>query len=548
MSFLSNRYFLAFLFLLFSLALYSINLERPAHSDEFYHLLAARGLLETGEPAIGATGQYWRGFPLTWLVAQSFALFGDSVAAGRLPSIVITAALVAALFLFLHREAGARAAWLGAGLYAVSPFAISIAQFVRFYSVQCLVFFIAAWLVYSMLRPPFRLARIAPLGLLASLLLGVAIYFQPTTYFGIIGLALWGTGVVALPWLTDNQVPRARKRQVIFGLVAIALLVLAGLWFSGVFVTLWEDHYRATALFNRAQADHFWYYHAWYVLFYPTLWTLSGLLAVLAWIKAPRITSFLLAIFALGFLLNSFAGAKNMRYIAYAEPFLFALWGIGLAALWTIAGEAAGRLREQLAGSGFSLLPPPLAGRAATTILVLAGFFTILANPAWLRSVTLIADITVPPELPPTRWDAAAPALAPWLEQVEAVVTTDELGMLYFYDRADYMLNASRFQELPAGDLQPFGRDARTSVPVIDDVASLEAIMDCHASGLFIVPSGHWIDGARPEGYVSAVAELILARTERLALPPDSHLAAFVWHDVASPDCAVPPDRRPPGR
>lgn len=547
MSILANKYSTAFVFFILSLVIYSLNLERPAHPDEFYHLLAARGLLATGEPAIGETGQYWRGFPLTWLVAQSLDLFGDSLSAGRLPSVVMVAALVAVLFLFLHREAGARAAWLGAGLFALSPFAISIAQFVRFYSVQCLLFFVAAWLIYSMLRPPFRAARIVPFGILASLLLGAAVYFQPTTYFGIVGLALWSTGVVALPWFLDSQVPRARKHRALLLIAAIGFLLIIVLWHSSILVKFW-DTYRSTALFHRHEADHFWYYHAWYMLFYPTLWTLSGLLVVLALIKASRITLFLLSIFAVGFLLNSFAGPKNVRYIAYAQPFLFALWGIGLAALWTIASDAISRWRERLAGAGFSLLPPPQAGRAAATMLVLAAFFTVLANPAWLRSVTLLAGITVPPELPPTRWDAAAPVLAPLLEQVGAVVTTDELGLLYFYGRADYMLNASRFEELPAGERQPFGRDSRTSVPVIDDSPSLEAIMDCHTSGLFILPSSHWLDGARPSIDARVAAELILARTERLELPPSSHLTAFVWHGVANSDCAVPPDRRPSGR
>jgi len=70
------------------LLLYSINLGRPAHYDEFFHLLAAEGLLATGEPAIGEDGRYWRGYPLTWLVAQSFALLGPSVAVARLPAML----------------------------------------------------------------------------------------------------------------------------------------------------------------------------------------------------------------------------------------------------------------------------------------------------------------------------------------------------------------------------------------------------------------------------------------------------------------------------
>ena len=58
--------------------LYSINLGRMAHPDEYYHILAAHGLLATGEPRI-AEGIYTRVYLHTWLVAQSFALFGESL-------------------------------------------------------------------------------------------------------------------------------------------------------------------------------------------------------------------------------------------------------------------------------------------------------------------------------------------------------------------------------------------------------------------------------------------------------------------------------------
>lgn len=539
-----RKYTSALALFIISLMVYSINLERAAHPDEFYHLLAARGLLQTGEPAIGETGHYWRGLPLTWLVAQSLDLFGDSLTAGRLPSVVMTAILVTLLFLFLHREVGTRAAWLGAGLFATSPFAIGIAQFVRFYSVQCLLFFVAAWLVYIMMGRPWRPRRMLPLAILAASLLAAAVYFQPTTLFGIVALALWTASVIALPWLMDGNVPGRRKRTISIAIIALALVTLASLWLSGALAALWHN-YRTTALFNLAEADRFWYYHAWYVLFYPTMWTLSGFLTVFALVKAPRPTLFLLTIFIVGFLLNSFAARKSIRYIAYAQPFLFAIWGVGLAAVWTMASDAMDRLKGQLISESFNLLSPVAARRVAGTILFLAGLFTVLANPAWIRSVTQIADITVPPELPPTRWDAAAPVLDPWLEQVDAVVASNELGLLYYYGRADYLLSASKLQEQPKDERQPFVRDLRTSVPIIDDPAGLEAIIDCHASGLFIIESGHWLGGSRLRNDVREVADLVLARMEPLELPWRSHLKAFVWEGAANPDCAVPPDRRP---
>jgi 4-amino-4-deoxy-L-arabinose transferase-like glycosyltransferase len=116
----SLRYWLAPVLIgIASLLIYSINLEKPPHHDELYHMLAAKGLLATGEPAIGEDGRYWRGYPWTWLVARSFELFGESLSAGRLPSVVLMAALVVLLFEFLRREAGGTAAWLRFGDAAV---------------------------------------------------------------------------------------------------------------------------------------------------------------------------------------------------------------------------------------------------------------------------------------------------------------------------------------------------------------------------------------------------------------------------------------------
>lgn len=515
-----------------SLLLYGINIERAPHHDELYHILAAEGLLATGEPAIGEAGRYWRGYPLTWLVAQSFALLEPGLAAARLPAVLCMAGLVALLFLFLHREAGALAAWLGAGLFALSPFAIELAQFVRFYSLQSLLFFAAAWIVYTIAGRPWSTARHLPLAGLALLLLGVAFHLQPTTLLGAAGLVLWAGGAVLLPWLADPTVPRRRKQYTLLALVAAGLVMTALLWAAGLLAALWQD-YRSTALFNRPQADQFWYYHAWYSLLYPTLWTTSGLLAIVALIARPRLASFLLVVFAAGFLLNSFAASKGMRYIAYAQPFLFGFWGLALSALLVGARELQARSRERL-GARLTLLPAAFA-RALATLLVLGALaFLVVANPASLRTVALLAGVTVPPELPPNDWPAARPVLEPWIDRVEAVVTTDELRMLYYYGRADYLLSATKFEELPAARRRPFGRDFRTDVPVIADAESLELVMRCHASGLFVTPTQHAADGARARSEVAAVAGLLDTRARELELPGRSRLAAFVWEEGAA--------------
>ncbi len=83
--------------------LYSINLGRLPQPDELHHAIAARGLLAHGIPSI-AEGQYDRVLLHSWMVAGAYALFGDSLAVARLPSVLCMAVLVGLMFVWLRRE------------------------------------------------------------------------------------------------------------------------------------------------------------------------------------------------------------------------------------------------------------------------------------------------------------------------------------------------------------------------------------------------------------------------------------------------------------
>ncbi|HFD17016.1 MAG TPA: hypothetical protein ENJ38_12030 [Rhodospirillales bacterium] len=538
----TSRWASALVILLASLLLFSLNLERPAHPDELYHILPARGLLETGEPRIGE-GLYLRAYPYTWIVAQSFAWFGESLASARLPSVIATAALVAILFLWLWREAGPGAAWIGAGLYAISPFAVQIAQFTRFYAVQSLFFVIGSLLVYELLLRPGSRGRALLLGLAAAASFAFAALLQPTTLMGVTAVAAWAAPLLAWRWWREEGVPRWRRWAPI---AAGLLVVLAGFglaWESGLLAKAWHM-YRSTPLFNAATRDQFWFYHARYILFYPTLWAATGLLAVAALAFLPRPGWFAVVLFAVSFLLNSFAGPKNMRYIAYAQPFMFVVWGLGLVAVWPWLRAGMAKLRERLdaqLGTGF-----PKPRMLARLLIGLALAFLVLANPFWLRTVTLLADIPVPPEKPSVRWELAVPALAPWLARVDVVVTAEELGTLYYLGRYDIAFNISKRGELPPEQRRDFGIDPRTGRPVIGSVAALERVWRCTSSGLFVSPERRW--GTRTSVFPEA-ATFIESRMRRLELPPASRLRAYVWeHEPAGDDpaCAeLPPLGKP---
>lgn len=536
---------------LLSLAVYSLNLERLPHNDELYHLLAAKGLLATGEPSIGEHGRYSRGYPFTWLVAQSIDLFGVSLTAARLPSVAFMALLVGLLFGFLRREAGSAAAWIGAGLFAISPFAIEIAQFARFYSLQCLSFFTGAWLAYAAVNDlagnagrPSSVPRFLAMAAGATILIGFAAYLQQTAVLGLVGLLLWGGAAWLLAWsAAPGRTSRARWIMLL-GLALLGCLAVLASAASGLLGALWSE-FRFTPLFNQGTANQFWWYHVWYIAFYPTLWSLTGIISVIALIARPRAAWFLLGVFAMGFLLNSLAGTKNLRYLAYAQPFLFGLWGIGLAHVLEHGGKSAfGWLREAL-GHRFSAVPAAWARPLAGALAYAAVLYVVLVNPAWLRSITLIADIAMPGEIPTTDWPGARPILQPWLDGAEVVVVSEELNPLYFYGRADLVLNASRYSEIPEDRRFPFAPDHRTDVPSIPDAASLERVIACHRTGLFLIESQFWGPQARQQRDASVEA-LLLSRARPLDLPGRTRLLAFVWETddgaVDGPACAsLPP-------
>ena len=518
--------------------LYAINLGRLPHPDELHHAIAARGLLETGEPRI-AEGVYSRGLLYTWMVAGAYALFGDGLAVARLPSLICMAVLVGLLFAWLRHQAGSLAAWLGAGLFAVSPFAVDTAQFARFYAPQCLALFVAAVLIHEAVLTRDGWRRQLLLGALALPPLLLAIYFQPTTLIGMTGIGLWVAGALALPWLAAPEVPARRKLALALAVLALGLAVLAGAVATGILGEFWR-RYRWTPLFNQGTQDQFWFYHAWFSLLYPSLWPLTGILGLVAVVARPKAASFALTVFALAFLLNSVAAAKSLRYLVYAQPFLFAVWGIALAALWEPLRGFLARLRQGL-GDTLGELGRPY--RPLGWVLVAgAVLFLLLANPAWLRTTAILADITVPPEQPMADWPRARPALEPWLQRADVVVTTEELATLYFLGRYDIRFSRSKLEELDADQQREFGIDFRTGRPVISTKESIERLLACYPTGVILGPRNTWNN---PTLIDAELVQLIQSRLRPIPLPPGSHIFAFAWEqpsgDPSAAACAELP-------
>ena len=501
-----------------ALAVRLLNLDQIAHIDELYHLLAAQSWLAEGRLRI-ADGIYDRAALFTIFVAQWLNLFGENLVVARLPSVIAGTALVVLVFLWTRSVAGTLAAVLAALLLALDPENLQVGRLVRFYALHSLWFWLGAIGTYRLVTsPPQTLRRALALVLAILVCFGAALYLQLTTLIGLLGVAVWATLAVGLPWLA-----RCSSRVRWGSIAGAALLGAAAIWVlveTGILAELFA-RYRTAPLFQAENRDAFWYYHSFLLIYYPTLWPLVGLAVIIGLAYRPLPTAFCASVVAVAFLLHSFAAPKAARYFTYVSPFLFVLWGIALAEIWP-------RLRRFLEDVGMRALAWLGLGRLGRpgvyTALAVVLVFTVLANGALLRSAATMFDFVIPPMQKQADWPAAKNTLAPWLADAGIVLTTSELHALHYLGRYDVLISKSRLSELR--DDSDFSIDHRTGRPVIGTRESLSWIMDCYADGLIVADAARWGNRNQVD---DAVVQLAMARAEEVELP-GAAMRAYVWH------------------
>ena len=215
---------------------------------------------------------------------------------------------------------------------------------------------------------------------------------------------------------------------------------------------------------------------------------------------------------------------------------MFVLFGLGLAAIWPWIKSFLVDCRDRLE---LQLTIPHIAHRWLLGGLLWGSLtFAVLANAAVLRTVTQLADITVPPGLPPIQWAKARPLVESLLATADVVVTMAELETLYFWERYDLLFSPSRLGEL--AEQHEFAPDYRTGRPVIASVDSLERVFACLSSGMFVSNTHRW---SKPNLIDQSTVDFIEREMTRLDLPRSTQLIVFTWEhrplDQDSPDCAV---------
>ncbi len=501
-----------------------IYLDHVPHKDELNHVLAARSLLSAGNLEImQGADPYDRARVFTYMVAGMFRLFGESLVVARIPAVIAGVALVLALFLWVRAEAGRAGAWVGALLLIFSPIALQLSQWSRFYTLHGLLVFLACLLVYRLFTTPAQRGwAIAARGSALVLCLLLAFHLQETTAVVAGGLVLW-MSLTSMPRLW-RRFPEPRQRKYLVGglLGLLALLGLAAV-LTGMaewaiaragHVDVWAERDRTNVRF----------YHFLLLNQYPALWTLFPLAVLLAAAVRPRAALLCTCVFGVALVAHSIMAWKTERYLSYAMPMFFALWGIavGVTLPWI-----KGQLYRLLSDTGGAALPRRVRRPAVTALLIFVALFAAAGSGATSYAFKML---TVPDAewggfeyRGDPNWVAAAHMLGPLVHEADVVVASYDITSLYALGRVDYLMHRVR---TGAGPIPEFGSRGKTLARVITTPESLSIVMSCHAQGLVMIERFH---RNKEWAVSSATVDYLEAHTQAIPLPRHLRLHAYGW-------------------
>lgn len=496
-----------------------VHIDHPGYYDEFYHILSASSM--TGDAGAGAQPfDYGRAPQFTWLVSVFFHLFGENLTIARLPSVLAGSASVLVLFLMTRSVAGPVAGRVSALLLCFDPHAMFLSQISRFYALHGLAFLLGSLAVYFTMRGPLKSWATAVYAMIAAGLLFLSAHLTPVTSVGLAALALWAATVIE--WRKLPSLAVTEK--------GILLLLLAGAAFAAYKILPFGyimSYYRGAPIFLE---DHRWamgYYVERLLNFYPVILGLLPIAVLVGLRHFHRFTWFCAMVFGCVILVHSGAAAKQMRYIYYVMPYMYAIVGIALAVAWPALKQLSQRILRETPPTRWA----PGSWSGTLSILLSSGVLlvAVMSNTGFrIANGMLGASDTEWPKHyirhQPSDWEAATPSLRRLAADTDVMISSAGVKALYYLGDFDYDLLLTLVRETTTG--KEFGNDYRHGRPVIASAQSLETVMSEHKSGIVIIDQVHWRRGAFVP---DSTADFLEQHMQRIELPGHWRLQVFRW-------------------
>ena len=341
---LSGRIFI--LLVLVGLGVRLINLGKFGYwTDELYHAIAARSLIDFGHPFVPDVGSYTRSLPFTYVVTGFVKILGETEFYGRLPSVLFNILMVMVAYAWTRRNFDKMTALVFSFILLFTPFEIFLARECRMYALFQLLFFLGSLFYLSAFQNSERVPgydnshrRVKILNLLYFLAAMILLVFSLkvhtlTVNFAFIALTF---SLVEISRSLIVKSPGRASLKMHGSLLFLAMIAAFGLLFlmPGVLKRFMEIAMEIPAWSGGSLEGDSRYYLGYLKKDYLPLLLAYPMGLILLYRKNTSTGSF----FAVGFLtllfLHSLVFArKNPRYIFYIFPFFLFPVSVFYAAL-----------------------------------------------------------------------------------------------------------------------------------------------------------------------------------------------------------------------
>ena len=499
--------------------IYSFNLYHDVYVDELYHLLAAHSAHVDGTLRL-ADGQYVRTEYYSRFIGFLFGVFGESISVARASSSIITGLFIVAVFYSLRRMVGIKEALLSAAVLTVLPSTIYLAQFIRFYAMHELAFWLGAIGVFTIFTARLSLIPLLVITACTGVLLWLAHYLQVISLIGFVALLFWVFVYLIYQWVFVSKREWLETSLLMLSLL-LGMLIAVFIVYTGKASVLWSD-FRYAAPWSIENKDNVLFYSRYFRYNFPTFWTLFPMACLVALYHKPKPAFFFISVFCFSIVLFSLGGMKDERYIIHLLPFAVAIWSICFVALLP-------KLLALISGALGAI--PWFKGNNVIAYFFVVGIsgFIVINNQAFPVSFHLLNGQQYRHEI--GDWSLSKEIVSPLVEKADVVLTTNELESQYYFNRFDF--NFSRNRLLESGGIkvkalpEEFSTDKRTGRPVISSMDSLNLVLNCYRKGVFLGDLRKWYKDGKALGPKGV--ELLERSATRVTVNPDSRLVVFSW-------------------
>jgi hypothetical protein len=314
-------------------------------------------------------------------------------------------------------------------------------------------------------------------------------------------------------------------------LTGLMLPIIIGFAYKVGVIDYIKDSMTYADMWAAGNVGNYRFYYAILHSNYAPLWSLFPLMLLLAVLRRPLLSVLCVSVFTAGFTGLSIAAWKAERYFSFLLPYFFIIIGIGL----TSGLQFVYRYLKKQTAPLQCIFKKMTSEKIALLVIGIIFIFAMLGNYAFLKTTRLIFrdhQLHFPlmgPRDGALSWSRSVAVLKPIVDSVQVVVSSYDLKTLHYLGKVDYAVSPTHLYTVE-GPLPEFTFDKKVGVSRISTAESMQKIINCHRSGLFIVQRMSTRDIPDSRAEVTYVAA---AMGQEISLPEKWGLMAYRWETSA---------------